>query len=213
MSPVRYFYFQRSEIRDSSKRLLTACLLLIPAARSGKCARPTTSTQSDVAMLRLSPPPRPISQSATPADARENRIPGPSPRSRSRDVPRVAQSPAERGLVFRFSPFSPSFPRPTASLYAVHERDFSLKLILDHRSSFVRGVMGVPLLSGREHALARRRVRHCRLPRSISFHPVSPLLSILLFNRLRLFGPGPSCCTCNHALAAPVGPIVSPSRC
>lgn len=75
--------------------------------------------------------------------ARENRISRPSPIERRT----VAQSPTER---FGFSIFSLPRPSPHAPFhYAISPVP---RLISDHKSSFVRSVMGVPLLSTREHA-------------------------------------------------------------
>lgn len=76
--------------------------------------------------------------------ARENRIP-------ARERRTVAQSPTEG---FGFSIFSPLVLRSPLPSRGPFRRAISPvpRLISDHGSSFVRGVMGVPLLSGREHA-------------------------------------------------------------
>lgn len=60
-----------------------------------------------------------------------------------------------KGLVFRFSPLVPRSRTPLLHTIAPFPR-----LISDHGSSFVRSVMGVPLLSGREHARERRQERN-----------------------------------------------------
>lgn len=86
----------------------------------------------------------------------------------------VAQSPTERFAFSIFTPRSsfslPHTPPPPPLHYAISPVP---RLISDHRSSFVRSVMGVPLLSAREHARRRRRERKVHSSR-LSLRALSP---------------------------------------
>lgn len=168
------------------------CLLLIPAAEIGKCVACLRNRWRDAAPL-----PPPCNQQP---HARENRIPRPSPIERRT----IAQSPTER---FSFSIFSPRSPsrspcspaliRPS-SPYAISSR--LPRLIFDHRGSFVRGVMGVPLLSGREHARKKIGKKSSPLSRPPvrSFHISSARFLSPFFNRSNFSGSVPPRCPCNH---------------
>lgn len=91
--------------------------------------------------------------------ARENRIPRPSPIETYR-------CPIFRRKVWFFD-FLPSFP-VVVPHFSIRLPPFP-RLISDHGSSFVRSVMGVPLLSGREHERERRQGRNVRFFLSLSF--------------------------------------------
>lgn len=85
-----------------------------------------------------------------------------------------------KGLVFRFSPLVPRSRTPLLHTIAPFPR-----LISDHGSSFVRSVMGVPLLSRREHARERRQERNARfffsLPSRFDFFNSSFFQSVQVF--------------------------------
>jgi len=125
--------------------------------------------------------------------ARENRISKLSPWSRGT----VAQSPTER---FSFSIFSARSSVPSVSPHPIPF--FAMRfhpvprLISDHRSSFVRSVMGVPLLSG-QIMLARRQGRKVHLSSRFGLSPSrlfhSSFFSWSKFSDLVLFR-----CPCNH---------------
>lgn len=106
--------------------------------------------------------------------ARENHIPKPSPRSRRTRCP-ISY------LGFGFSIFSPRSPvslLPASHTPLRHAISPVPRLISDHRRSFVRSVMGVPLLSGRKHARKRAGKKSSPLVsvRSLSLHLHSTLL-------------------------------------
>lgn len=107
--------------------------------------------------------------------ARENRIPRPSPIETYR-------CPIFRGKVWFFD-FLPSFP-VVVPHFSIRLPPFP-RLISDHGSSFVRSVMGVPLLSGREHARERRQERNARfffsLPSRFDFFNSSFFQSVQVF--------------------------------
>jgi len=103
-----------------------------------------------------------------------------------RDVP--LPNLLRKGLVFRFSPLVPHFtPFPRSIPLFTHVISPVPRLISDHRSSFVRSVMGVPLLSGREHARKKTRKKS------------SPFGLFLLFSDWFKFSDFvPFRCPCNH---------------
>lgn len=138
--------------------------------------------------------------------ARENRIPRPSPIERRT----VAQSPAER---FSLSIFSPRSRTPLLHTIAPFPR-----LISDHGSSFVRNVMGVPLLSGREHAREKTMKKRAFAssspspstphPSLGSISPSSPCRSF--FQSLQVFGLRAASLSMQSPLPAPVRLHVPP---
>lgn len=155
-------------------------------------------------MLGLSLPPR-----NQQAHARENRIPGPSPIERRT----VAQSPAERFSFSIFSPHStsrsPPVPRPYVPLHHTRSSPRLPRLIFDHRSSFVRGVMGVPLLSGRGHACKKTGKKSSSLVLSARSLYLSSARFLLLFSIGRTFRTRPRLAvhaitsTCAHNRTCP----------
>jgi len=120
--------------------------------------------------------------------ARENRIPRPSSRSRRT----VAQSP-ER---FGFSIFSSRSPFLFVPAFSLHHAIFSVWFISDHRSSFVRSVMGVPLLFGREHARKKTGKKTSPLVLDLSLSPRPFYCSF--FDWFKFSDFVPFCCPCNH---------------
>lgn len=148
------------------------------------------------------------SQSATPC-ARKSHCRDPSPIETYR-----CPISREQGLVFRFSPPVPHFsPSRSRSLFNVVQfpslSSFLGAHLRDHRSSFVRGVMGVPLLSGREHARKKTGKKSSPLVSVRSLH----LLLLLLVHSLSLFfSIGPSFRTLSrftvHAISFTCSPIV-----
>lgn len=112
-----------------------------------------------------------------------------------RDVP-LPNLP-RKGLVFRFSTLVPRSLCPRIPHTSLHPCDFPVpRLISDHRSSFVRSVMGVPLLSGREHAHKKTGKKSSPLVLIRSLHLV---LLLFLFSDWSKFSDFvPFRCPCNH---------------
>lgn len=154
----------------------------------------SVSTRVDVMMLHLSPHPSRNQQ----AHARENRISG---TITDRDVP-LPNLP-RRGLVFRFSPLVPCLVRCVSRPYVPfhHTRFFPVSLssssITEARSS--PGVMGVPLLSGREHA-RKKTGKKSSLFSSFDLISLSLPRAFLFpfFNRSNFSNSVLPRCPCNH---------------
>jgi len=75
--------------------------------------------------------------------------------------------------------FVPAFP--------LHHAIFSVRFISDHRSSFIRSVMGVPLLFGREHARKKTGKKSSPLVFGLSLSLSSSIL-LFLFRLVQVFG-------------------------
>lgn len=102
-----------------------------------------------------------------------------------RDVP--LPNLLRKGLVFRFSTLVPRSLCPRIPHTSLHPCDFPVpRLISDHRSSFVRSVMGVPLLSGREHAHKKTGKKSSPLVLIRSLHLVHSTLPF--FGLVQVFG-------------------------
>lgn len=109
----------------------------------------------------------------------------------------VAQSPTERFGFSIFYPRSLRSPCPRVPHTSLHPCDFPVpRLISDHRSSFVRSVMGVPLLSGREHAHKKTGKKSSPLVSIRSLHLVHSTLPFFDWSKFSDFVPFR--CPCNH---------------